>query len=86
MYRSMYQDSKPFDWTGGGKKKVDTICSKMLQVLEEDLDNNFLPVLSCLVRNSESKNEAALLKIQTMRGCSFVPKKKVLRKQKWPPK
>ncbi len=66
MYKSMYTNSRPYTWNK--EKKVDLVCSKMLRVLEKDLENNFMPVLSCLVKNSESKNETALLRIQSMRG------------------
>ena len=66
MYKSMYTDTKPYTWSNG--KKVDVVCTMMQQVLEKDLEANFLPIISCLVRNSLSKNESALLKIQAMRG------------------
>ena len=67
MYKSMYTDSTPYNWPRVGKK-VDAVCRKMEQVLEKEAEENFLPILSCLVRNSEAKIETALIRIQEMRG------------------
>lgn len=66
----MYTDSKPFVWSNG--KKVDVVCTKMQKVLEQETEINFMPILSCLVKNSELKNESALTRIQEMRGDVFL--------------
>ncbi len=67
MYKSMYTDSKPYNWPRVGNK-VNAVCRKMEEVLEREPEDNFLPILSCLVRNSEAKIETALIRIQDMRG------------------
>ena len=62
----MYTDIKPYTWSEGNK--VDMVCKKMQTFLERETEDNFLPILSCLVRNSTAKNESALIRIQQMRG------------------
>ena len=68
MYKSMYSSSTcKFTWESGNK--VDTICAKLMSVMELlGVEKFFIPIISCLVKSSQSSVDKALIKIQSMRG------------------
>ena len=71
---------KPLFWNTGKNGKIWSVCSSILNVLEEDMEKYFLPIISCLVKRSSADSnsmlpqggsdgvEDALLRIQSMRS------------------
>jgi elongator complex protein 1 len=67
LYGSMYPDRAAYSNWPSASNKIDTVCARLKDRLEQDAERNILPILSCLIKSSDSDVDAALKRIDVMR-------------------
>ena len=65
LYQNMYQLDRAKETPGPGK--VDAVCQALLSELEKEEKKYILPIISCLVKNSKSKLDKALMRITKLK-------------------